>query len=95
MEPGRPLVGAASGTTPPKGVFGDFLRIQKVTRRRLWNGLIGQRGPLALARLSKDMGSETSPSVMLRMTAPPPGGSHVLKDAVLELKIGKGHPPLN
>ena len=40
MEPDRPLVGAPSGDTPPKRVFGYFLHEQKVPRRRLWNGLI-------------------------------------------------------
>ena len=35
MEPGRPLAGASSGAVPPKCVFGDFLRIQKVTPRRV------------------------------------------------------------
>ena len=32
------------------------------------------------------------PSGTLRVTAPPPGGSHALKDAVLEM--GQGLPPL-
>ena len=45
MEPGRPLAGTSSGTVPPKRVFGDFLRGQKVTRRRLWNGLDELQGP--------------------------------------------------
>ena len=56
MEPGRPLAGASSGAAPPKCVFGDFLRIQKVTRRRPGWASCGCKGA-ALARLSKEMGS--------------------------------------
>ena len=43
MEPGCPLAGTSSGTVPLKCVFGDFLRNQKVTRRR-------PRGPHVIAR---------------------------------------------
>ena len=66
MEPDRPLVGAPSGDTPPKRVFGYFLHEQKVPRRRLAMASMGSKGDtLAVAVKRNGVGKEDTKNAVL------------------------------